>query len=158
MNGNWGDSDQMLKEKMYLLAKKLWHATYIRVRDSINDWKYQRYWREHKLIRRGTAYADKTFYIIRRREVYTGLFSDFMVYVYRTKLALDASYIPVIDMQTSENIYLKEDQVGKVNAWEYYFKQPGGYSLKDIAKAKNVYVGGRYERMFSLFECRLSIE
>lgn len=131
-----------MNDRMYLLAKKLWHATYIRVRDSINDWKYKRYWREHKLIRKGTAYGDKTFYIIRRRETYTGLFSDFMVYVYRTKLVLDAGYIPVIDMQTSENIYLRKDQVGKVNAWEYYFKQPGGYSLKDIEKARNVICGG----------------
>ncbi len=133
-----------MNDRMYLLAKKLWHATYIRVRDSINDWKYKRYWREHKLIRKGTAYGDKTFYIIRRRETYTGLFSDFIVYVYKVKKVLDIGYIPIIDMQNSDNIYLKEDEIGQVNAWEYYFKQPGGYSLKNIVKAKNVIWGSGY--------------
>lgn len=131
-------------DRIILLAKKIWHATYIRFRDSIYERKYKRYWSEHKSVKRGTEYADRIFYIIRRRETYTGLFSDFMVYVYKVKKALDAGYIPVIDMQSSENIYLREDEIGQVNAWEYFFKQPGGYSLKNIEKAKNVIWGSGY--------------
>lgn len=67
-----------------------------------------------------------------------------MIYVYKTKLALDAGCTPIIDMQTTENMYLRADQIGKVNAWEYYFKQPAEYSLSDIAKAKRVIVGSGY--------------
>lgn len=129
--------------KINMLAKRIWHATYIRYRDWMHDRKYQKYWCEH-VVHNGQEYADKTFYIVRRREAYTGLFSDFMVYVYKTKQALDAGYIPVIDMQTSENIYLREEEIGKINAWEYYFKQPCGYSLEQTAKAKNVIWGSGF--------------
>jgi len=133
----------MISNKIHLLAKKIWHATYIRFRDFTVERKYKRYWGEHR-SRGGTKYKDKIFYIVRRRELYTGLFSNFMIYVYKTKAALDAGYIPVIDMQKSKNIYLNKDQVGKVNAWEYYFKQPSGYSLNDVAKAKNIIWGSGY--------------
>lgn len=138
----------MVKNKIYLLAKKIWHATYIRLRDSVKKWSYERYWREHS-VHNGREHPDKTFYIIRRRESYTGMFSDFMIYVYKVKQAIDNGYIPIIDMQTSENMYLNSDQVGKVNAWEYYFKQPCGYSLADAAHARNVIWGsGHSEECF----------
>lgn len=133
----------MMKKKLYLFAKCVWHATYIRIRDYVKQRKYQRYWSEHKTVRwwGGGKYSDKTFYVIRRTEAYTGLFSDFVVYTWGVKHALDAGYIPVIDMQTTGNMYLHADQIGKVNAWEYFFKQPCGYSMIDIAKAKNVIWG-----------------
>lgn len=135
----------MITDKIYMLVKKVWHVTYIRARDFFKKWRYDRYWREHRIIGwGGVKYTDKTFYIIRRREVYTGLFSDFIIYVYKTKLALDAGCTPIIDMQTTENMYLRADQIGKVNAWEFYFKQPAGYSLSDIAKAKRVIVSSGY--------------
>lgn len=138
----------MVREGTGSLRKKIWHATYIRFRDWRHERKYQKYWGEH-FVHNGREHADKTFYIVRRREAYTGLFSDYMVYVYKTKKALDAGYIPVIDMQTSENIYLSEEEIGKRNAWEYYFKQPCGYSLEDISRAKNVIIGSGYsERCF----------
>lgn len=133
----------MRNSKSYLLAKKIWHATYIRFRDVIKKRNYERYWRE-RCVHNGKEHTGKTFYIIRRREVYTGLFSDFLIYVYQVKQALDRGYIPIIDMQTSENMYLNKDEIGKVNAWEYYFKQPCGYSLEDIAYAENVIWGSGY--------------
>lgn len=135
----------MVHAKMESLAKRIWHATFIRFRDWRHDRKYQKYWGE-RFIRNGREHADKTFYIVRRREAYTGLFSDFMVYVFKTKQALDAGYIPIIDMQTTENIYLNEEEIGKVNAWEYYFKQPCGYSLSQIAYAKNVILGSGFTK------------
>ena len=39
-------------------------------------------------------------------------------------------YTPVVDMKHYPNIYLYDDEVGKVNSWEYYFEQPGGLSLE----------------------------
>lgn len=133
----------MIHEKIYIWIKKIWYATYIRFRDWLHDRRYRKYWGEHT-AHNGREHADKTFFIVRRRESYTGLFSDFMIYVNKTKQALDAGYVPVIDMQTSENIYLSGEEIGKINAWEYYFKQPCGYSLKDIKKAKNVIWGSGF--------------
>lgn len=138
-----GSGGLMKKSGICLLAKKIWRATYIRIRDNIKERNYEKYWGEH-CVHNGKEHADKTFYIIRRREVYTGMFSDFLIYVYKVKRALDHGYIPIIDMQTSENMYLSKDQIGKVNAWEYYFKQPCGYSLEDITHAANVIWGSGY--------------
>ena len=45
--------------------------------------------------------------------------------------------IPVIDMRTNINAYLYRDETGKVNSWEYYFKQPGGISLDDALSDRN---------------------
>lgn len=98
------------------------------------------------MVHNGREHVGKTFYIIRRREVYTGLFSDYMIYVCEVKRALDARYIPIIDMQTTKNMYLSTEQIGKVNAWEYYFEQPCGYSLNDIGKAENVIWGSGYAK------------
>lgn len=50
----------------------------------------------------------------------------------------ERNYAPVIDMQHTRNTYLNKIEVGFVNSWEYYFKQPAGYGLKSISKCKNV--------------------
>ena len=94
-------------------------------------------WRERR-VSYGKENPDKTFYVIRRASCKVGLFSHVMTNMGLVKYALDRGYIPVIDMQNTKNTYLEPDQVGKVNAWEFYFEQPCGYSLRDIKKSKNV--------------------
>ena len=94
-------------------------------------------WRQ-RWIRRGKENPDKTFYVIRRATCKVGLFSYVMTNMGHIKFALDHGYIPVIDMQNNKNTYLAEDEIGKKNSWEFYFKQPCGYSLLDISKSKNI--------------------
>lgn len=67
-----------------------------------------------------------------------GLFSFVMTNMGLVRYALGKGYVPVIDMQFNRNTYLEDNQVGKENAWEFYFKQPCGVSLKDIQNCKNV--------------------
>lgn len=86
----------------------------------------------------GNAYQDKTFFVIRRADCKVGLFSYVMTNMGMADYALKKGYIPVIDMQNSSNNYLEEEKRGMENAWEYYFKQPCGYSLTDIQDAQNV--------------------
>ena len=51
----------------------------------------------------------------------------------------DRGMIPIIDMQNYHSaLWQSEDKKYKENAWEYYFSQPGGYSLEDIANAKKI--------------------
>lgn len=97
------------------------------------SWK----WREKK-VSYGEAYPEKTFFVIRRAYCKVGLFSHVMTNMGLVDHAVSKGYIPVIDMQNGRNTYLEEDKVGKENAWEYYFRQPCGYGLEDIAHAKNV--------------------
>jgi hypothetical protein len=54
------------------------------------------------------------------------------------KYAMDAGWIPIIDMQSHENTFLSADEVGNVNAWEFFFEQPCGYNLEDIKNSKNI--------------------
>lgn len=86
----------------------------------------------------GDAYPDKTFFVIRRADCKVGLFSYVMTNMGMADQALKRGYIPVVDMQNNLNNYLEEDKKGKENAWEYYFRQPCGYSLADIKNARNV--------------------
>ena len=94
-------------------------------------------WRERKTSY-GSDYPDQTFFVIRRAYCKVGLFSYVMTNMGLTDYALKKGYIPVIDMQNGRNTYLSEERVGKENAWEYFFKQPAGYTLQDIKKAQNV--------------------
>ena len=45
--------------------------------------------------------------------------------------------IPVVDMKNSLNTYIYKDEIGRVNAWEYYFEQPGGVALEDASAMDN---------------------
>ena len=94
-------------------------------------------WRERK-VSWGVENPDKFFFIVRRAQCKAGLFSLVMTNMGLVKYALDKGYIPVIDMQSDRNTYLDEEQVGKLNAWEFYFEQPCGYSLEDVSRSRNV--------------------
>lgn len=109
----------------------------------MKDTAYKKHWSEKKRFY-GLKNPDKIFYICRRCEPYVGLFSHFIVYVNSVKVALDKGYIPIIDMQNNENLYLKKSEVGKVNAWEYYFKQPCGYNMNEIKDSRNVIWGSGF--------------
>lgn len=102
------------------------------------DGLYVRYkWRERK-VSFGEENPDKTFFVIRRATCKVGLFSYVMTNMGLVKQAVDKGYIPVIDMQGNANTYLEDEEVGRKNAWEFYFEQPCGYTLEDISKSKNV--------------------
>lgn len=102
---------------------------------------YTKYkWRE-RTENRGTENEDKTFYVVRRATSKVGLFSHVMTNIGEIRYAITNGYIPVIDMQNNANTYLEESEIGCVNAWEYYFEQPCGCGLSDIAKSKNVILG-----------------
>ena len=52
--------------------------------------------------------------------------------------ALRNNMIPVVDMKNYQNIFLKEGELGKVNAYELYFKQPCGVTVEQALEEKNV--------------------
>lgn len=103
------------------------------INEPYTRWK----WRERK-VSWGEDNPDKIFFVVRRATSKVGLFSLVMTNMGLVEYALDRGYIPVIDMQFNENTYLEKEQVGKENAWEFYFEQPCGYTLKDIAHSKNI--------------------
>ena len=103
----------------------------------LNTWYINKKWKQRN-ISLGKENPDKKFYVIRRAPGKVGLFSYVSTNLGHIKYAVDHGYIPIIDMQNYRNTYLEDEQIGKVNAWEFYFKQPCGYTLSDIKKSKNV--------------------
>ena len=62
--------------------------------------------------------------------------------------AIDHNMIPVVDMQTNKNIYLEDDEVGTVNAWEKYYEQPCGVSLRKALSSSNYVLGDPSQEWF----------
>ena len=85
------------------ILKFIWHHTYIKYRNWHSVEKEKRQWAE-KRVRYGKENPDKTFYVIRRREIRAGLFSYFLQNVNDIKYALDRGWIPVVDLQNSLNM------------------------------------------------------
>ena len=71
----------------------------------------------------------------------TGFMSHFLRTLSIISYADRRGMLPVIDMRTNINAYLYKDEVGKVNSWEYYFKQPAGISLDDALADSNAILG-----------------
>lgn len=89
----------------------------------------------------GRDFPDKRFLVIRRfAPSFAGLLSFFATTLGWIRYAIREGMIPVVDMQTWLNQHLEWWEVGRRNAWEFYFEQPCGYSLTDIRHAKNVIV------------------
>lgn len=114
--------------------------------------KYDIYGEEH-IKHFGKDFPDKTFYVIRRRPPGAGLLSNLHWILNHVIYANSKGYIPVVNMQDYKTAYhektlIELDNGKKIdplgNAWEYFFEQPCGYSLKDIKNAKNVILGNWY--------------
>lgn len=86
----------------------------------------------------GLANPDKTFYVIRNDVKGIGLMAYYLSAIGRVEYALQNNYIPVVDMCNYPNPYLEDDLVGKVNSWEFYFKQVSEYTLDEVYNSKNV--------------------
>ena len=69
------------------------------------------------------------------------------------KFAVENNYIPIIDMISIKNIFNSKIKNKNINPWELFFKQPFGYTLKDIKNAKNIYLTpiGKLPPCWSLF-------
>jgi len=81
----------------------------------------------------------KSQYLIIKREENgspLGLFAYYITNIAWIEYALRKGFIPVIDMQNFENSLHRKGQVGKVNTYEYFFKQPCGVGLKEAVDSK----------------------
>lgn len=105
--------------------------------------KYKAYERGEHRKRFGKKNEELTFYLIRSSGNAPGLMSLYNYVVKHIQYALNNNYIPIIDFKYFSNMYLYPSQIGKVNSWEYWFRQPQEkYSLEEIRKSKNVIISG----------------
>ena len=105
-------------------------------------WRITEKYRKLKNRARKTSYGnlnkDKTVYVIRIRKETLGLMGYYMAILGHIHVAESKGYVPVVDMKNYKNTYLKKEEVGTINSWEYYFRQPADVSLDDAYKSKNV--------------------
>lgn len=66
-----------------------------------------------------------------------GLFNFFLKALGGISYSIQRGYIPVIDMQTKENIFCDAKERKTKNAWEFFFEQPAGVSFEQIKDKKN---------------------
>ena len=144
----------MKNNLVYRTLSFMWRNTFLKwYRQGLEN-KGRKYWEEHP-VKYGNENPDKTFYVIRRSDLYCGLFSLLITNLVRIDEAIKKGYIPVIDMQNDFNIYLRKEKIGQENSWEYFFRQPAGYSLQDISQSKNVIIGsGAVPEMFPYLDVK----
>lgn len=69
-----------------------------------------------------------------------GLLSFYIHFIGCLSRFLSSGFIPIIDLQSFENIFNGFNIKSNKNPWEYFFNQPFGYKLDDIKKySKNIY-------------------
>lgn len=86
----------------------------------------------------GSCNPDKQIYVIRRSDANCGLFSYFITVLGHLKTADEKGYVPVVDMQNYENTYLYQNELGKINSWEYYFEPVSEVTIEQAYNSKNV--------------------
>lgn len=95
----------------------------------------------------GPQNSDKTIYIIRsiddHSRLYIGpvhnLLANYFYVLSHMQYAKTKGWVPVVD-ELNYPVYnsIKEPINGTKNAWEYFWKQPGGISLEEAYQSKNV--------------------
>jgi len=81
---------------------------------------------------------DQPVYIIRRYGG-AGFFSNFLFVLGHIIYAEEHGYVPVVDMKHYTTPYNEKKKInGTRNAWEYYFEQPAGVSLKEVYQKRRI--------------------
>ena len=125
---------KMMKRDTFLYRMGL-HL--LNVKSNYKLWRRKKHF-EEKHCKWGKENPDKTFYIIRRSNYYVGWGSMLSVIIGRIAESEVKGWIPVVDLKNEKNAYLEDDEIGKKDAWEYYFQPLCGYGLDDIKHSKNI--------------------
>ena len=97
-----------------------------------------------KPIRLGKLNPNTIFYLIGYYQDENfprqGILSTWLDFMPKILYALEKGYVPIIDMKNNyKPMMLDENNRGKINAWEIYFKQPfPQYNLNDVLHSKKV--------------------
>jgi hypothetical protein len=86
----------------------------------------------------GNENPDKTFFVIRLNNPNLGLFAIHNCVLGYLRISDINGYIPVVDLKNYKNGYLENEEIGLINAWEYYFEQTSNFSLDEVYRSKNV--------------------
>lgn len=80
-----------------------------------------------------------TYFVIRRSYKGIGLYTYVCIVISYIAYAIEKGFVPIVDMKSYPNIYMSDEMIGKVNAWELFFKQPCGVGLDEISKGRVIF-------------------
>ena len=80
---------------------------------------------------------EPVYCIIRLFSDEGGLFCLFLKAIAGISYSIQNGYIPVIDMQTKENIFVNKRDRKSINAWDWFFEQPAGVKFEEIKHKPN---------------------
>ena len=93
----------------------------------------------HKLEKRlhKNKILDSKYLIIKREcnNAPLGLFAYYITNIAWIAYALRNGYVPVIDMKNYANTFHRDNEVGKINTYEYFFEQPCDISVDEALKS-----------------------
>lgn len=93
-------------------------------------------YRNRKVIEKYMG-TEEIYCVIRLFTDEGGLFCIFFKALAGISYSIQNGFIPVIDMQTKENIFFDKKARKKINAWEMFFEQPAGVTFEQIKNKTN---------------------
>lgn len=138
------------KKKIYFVFFLLFLFYEIKRKNKINNQLFDQIAIIDNIKINYSEYENTEFAIIKRMQCREcGLFSDYIVFLGCIYSFLRKGIVPIIDLQSYENIFngFNINESNK-NPWEYFFSQPFGYTLNQIKKRT---------KKFKYFECQPNI-
>lgn len=112
-------------------------------------------YRNKKIIEKRKG-NEPVYCVIRLFSDEGGLFCIFLKAIAGISYSVQNGFIPVIDMQTKENIFLNKQDRKRINAWELFFEQPAGVGFDEIKKKPNKIILENPTGPNNLFELSVS--
>jgi hypothetical protein len=84
--------------------------------------------------------GGQLYYVMRPNIVECGLATTIRCVLSHAKYAEEHGVTLIMDYKNRKNPYLRDDEVGKVNAWDYFFEQPCGVALESAEGCENVFL------------------
>lgn len=90
-----------------------------------------------------------TVYVIRRNATMAGICSYAITSLEEINYALKQGYVPYIFM-SDKNPYLDDEDVGRINAWEFFFKNKYSINVKDLRQYRKVIISDGTPKLTTL--------
>ncbi len=106
----------------------------------------------------GEKNPDKQFYVLSKPiRIKNGLMSNVFCFLEQMDYVEQHHMIPVVDMQSYPSQYMEQENIGKENAWEYFFKPVSEYTIDEVYQSKQVVLGyddncffGNYHKKYNI--------
>ncbi|MBR3525824.1 MAG: hypothetical protein IKO11_08245 [Lachnospiraceae bacterium] len=116
------------------------HKSRVLISGDIREIERNRISARNEKVKKRYGGKEPVYCILRLYSDEAGLFNYYLKGAAGVSYAVQHDMIPVIDMQTKENIFFSKDERKQKNVWELFFKQPADVSFSEVKNKKNCVV------------------